>query len=66
MDINRTEAGSTNDSINQVIGLKKQAVQDRVSLSMQKKKATVEININKNLLENRTASNKGSKLNVFA
>lgn len=66
MAISRTEPRSTNDSINQVLGLKKQATRDKISLTLQKKNSAVEINVNKNLLENRSASNKGSKINVFA
>lgn len=66
MDIRLTESTGVQDNIDQVVGLKKQGMKEHVSASLQKKGAAIELNVNKNLMENKTASNKGSKLNVFA
>lgn len=66
MAIGSTESANVQDNVNQVVGLKKQGMKEHLSASLQKKGAAIELNVNKNLMENKAAANKGSKLNVFA
>ncbi len=66
MDIRSADTGTIGGSVNQVNAQKKQLTKSKVGFSLQKKSADLQIQVNKNIVENRTSSSKGSKVNLFA
>lgn len=66
MAIESTDSSSVEGTINQSMGLKNQSLRNKIGHSLQKKNSVVQINVNRNMLENKANPNKGSKVNLFA